>query len=142
MILGSRPPAVALLLLLFGSRSLAATPCPDGAPPPCGRAAQPAVRTPVDENVVAIFPFRVTGSSADAVTLREGARDRLQLALDEQADWRAVTSPRPARPTGRWCRWGSELTRRTSRVCRPLERPWLDWDRLDRLAVLTGSTTS
>jgi tetratricopeptide (TPR) repeat protein len=92
MIPGSRAPAVALLLMLLGGRSLGATQCPDGAPPPCVRAAQPAVRTPVDENVVAIFPFRVTGSSADAATLREGAMDLLQLALDEQAGWRAVPS--------------------------------------------------
>ena len=46
--------------------------------------------------MVAIFPFRVTGSSADAVTLREGAMDLLQLALDEQAGWRAVALPHPA----------------------------------------------
>jgi len=73
-------------------RPLAAQ-CPDGSPPPCraAAAATPA-RVAMDANVIAIFPFRVTGASADAASLREGAMDLMSLALDEQAGLRVVNS--------------------------------------------------
>ncbi len=81
-----------IALVLAGARALRAQ-CPDGMPPPCSRpaAAPSAPRVTADENVVAIFPFRVSGSSTEAGWLREGAADLMNLALDEQAGWRAVS---------------------------------------------------
>ncbi|MDP3773473.1 MAG: hypothetical protein Q8Q85_04330 [Gemmatimonadales bacterium] len=46
----------------------------------------------VDQNVVAVFPFRLTGPSADVAWLREGAADLLNLALDELSGWRVVSA--------------------------------------------------
>ncbi len=92
MIRRLRPAALALTMCLAGAGSLRAQ-CPDGMPPPCARPAAPppAARVAADENVVAIFPFRVSGSSTEAGWLREGAADLMNLALDEQAGWRAVS---------------------------------------------------
>lgn len=85
-------PLLAFVVALAAT-SPARAQCPDGTPPPCrAAAALPAPRGPVDENVIAIFPFRVTGSSNDAASLREGAMDLLALALDEQAGLRVVNS--------------------------------------------------
>jgi hypothetical protein len=84
--------ALSVFLCALAPRALAAQ-CPDGTPPPCARpSAPPAPRGPVDSNLIAIFPFRITGASADAASLREGAMDLLGLALDEQAGLRLVPS--------------------------------------------------
>lgn len=80
---------VTSLLLLAGR--LAAQ-CPDGTPPPCRAAVVPTARGPLDANLIAIFPFRITGTSSEASSLREGAMDLLALALDEQAGLRVVPS--------------------------------------------------
>ncbi len=77
-------------LLLFAGRLTAQ--CPDGTPPPCHAAAAPTARGPLDANLIAIFPFRITGTSSEASSLREGAMDLLALALDEQAGLRVVPS--------------------------------------------------
>ena len=66
--------------------------CPDGTPPPCNRPAPVTARVALDSNLIAVFPFRVVGSSQDAGALREGAMDLLALALDEQAGLRVVPS--------------------------------------------------
>jgi len=82
----------ALTITALAARPLVAQ-CPDGSPPPCrAAAAAPPARVAMDANVIAIFPFRVTGASADAASLREGAMDLMSLALDEQAGLRVVNS--------------------------------------------------
>lgn len=85
---------VLVIVLTAISARIAVAQCPDGSPPPCRTAAAPAPagRVPVDENLIAIFPFRITGTSTDAASLREGAMDLLALALDEQAGLRVVAS--------------------------------------------------
>ena len=92
----ARPRQVLLALVISSALAagpLAAQQCPDGSPPPCRAviAAAPQ-RVALDANVIAIFPFRVTGASADAASLREGAMDLMSLALDEQAGLRVVNS--------------------------------------------------
>jgi tetratricopeptide (TPR) repeat protein len=72
--------------------ALARAQCPDGTPPPCNRPAAPAARVALDENLIAVFPFRITGTGQDASALREGAMDLLSMALDEQAGLRVVPS--------------------------------------------------
>ena len=52
---------------------------------------------PLDTIAVAIFPFRVLGSSGDVAWLREGAMDLLGIALDGLGEWRVV-SPRTLLP--------------------------------------------
>ena len=63
--------------------------CPDGSPPPCRLAPRTAR---VDQNAVAILPFRVTGP-AEAQYLGEGMVDLLNVGLDGFAGWR-VLQPR------------------------------------------------
>jgi tetratricopeptide (TPR) repeat protein len=87
----ARPLLAFVLALTVTAPALAQ--CPDGTPPPCRAAAATAgPRGPIDENLIAIFPFRITGTSQDAASLREGAMDLLGLALDEQAGLRVVPS--------------------------------------------------
>lgn len=78
--------------LLFTLTRAALGQCSDGTPPPCRGAVVPAPRAVLDQNLIAVFPFRVSGSPADAAALREGAMDLLALALDEQAGLRVVSS--------------------------------------------------
>lgn len=85
--------SILTLVVLASIAGAARAQCPDGTPPPCRRAGTaPARAVAVDENLIAIFPFRISGTSPEASSLREGAMDLLSLALDEQAGLRVVAS--------------------------------------------------
>lgn len=80
-----RRPAICITLLaaagVVASNGVALAQCPDGTPPPCGRAATPVRRDPpLDERAWLILPFVKTGGAdgeAPVLPMPARARDAL-----------------------------------------------------------------
>ncbi|MEP7326904.1 MAG: hypothetical protein ABI836_13215 [Gemmatimonadota bacterium] len=75
-----------LILLAAASGQLLSAQCPDGSRPPCGTERL----TPIDSNLLAIFPFKVTGPT-ETQYIGEGLSTLLSFALDGVAGWRVIS---------------------------------------------------